>query len=104
MAENNAFKLKMSIQAIQETDRQLEKAKSLNTILEEIIKTAKGRQDLIQVLPKLGGSDLIKKTEDFLIKVHTKEMEVLNELRDIEYGTSDNMNLNVKFIENIKNM
>jgi hypothetical protein len=104
MAENNAFKLKMSIQAIQETDRQLEKAKSLNVILEQIIKTAKGRQDLIQLLPKLGGSDLYKKTEDLLIKVRTKEMEVLNELRDIGNGTSENMNLNVKFIENIKDM
>jgi hypothetical protein len=29
---------------------------------------------------------------------------VLNELSDIGNGTSENMNLNVKFIENIKDM
>lgn len=94
----------MTNQAIQETDRELEKAKSLNTIVQEIVKVAKGRQDLIEVLPKLGDSDLYKKTEDFLINVRTKEMEVLKDLREIEEGTSENMNLNLKFIENIKNM
>ena len=104
MAENIAFQLKMLHQVDHETDRELEISKSVHTMVTEIIKTTKGKGNLIEVLSKAESSHMCKKTEEFLMDIRNEEFKILEDLAEIQKETSEYMNVKFQFSENMKDM